>query len=215
MDQSLYPGLKNAASFLEVVDGRNAPLCIMAEKDVLRQRLRHRATALLIRDSTGRALLSFREGQGWGFSSFAMVRAGQSFEECARDMLQEDWGEQGGRLLSLGLCPPCRESRQAFVALFEARLPAALAAHVSKELEIPVIGIGAGPECDGQVLVWQDMLGLCDTVAPKFVKRFGEVGEAMRAAFTAYAQEVKGGTFPAEEHCYSLEGEAELLEKLY
>ena len=128
MDQSLYPGLKNAASFLEVVDGRNAPLCIMAEKDVLRQRLRHRATALLIRDSTGRALLSFREGQGWGFSSFAMVRAGQSFEECARDMLQEDWGEQGGRLLSLGLCPPCRESRQAFVALFEARLPAALAA---------------------------------------------------------------------------------------
>ena len=97
MDQSLYPGLKNAASFLEVVDGRNAPLCIMAEKDVLRQRLRHRATALLIRDSTGRALLSFREGQGWGFSSFAMLRAGQSFEECARDMLQEDWGEQGGR----------------------------------------------------------------------------------------------------------------------
>lgn len=94
-------------------------------------------------------------------------------------------------------------------------VPAALAARVSKELEIPVIGIGAGPECDGQVLVWQDMLGLCDTVAPKFVKRFGEVGEAMRAAFTAYAQEVKDGTFPAEEHCYSLEGEAELLEKLY
>ena len=94
-------------------------------------------------------------------------------------------------------------------------VPAALAARVSKELEIPVIGIGAGPECDGQVLVWQDMLGLCDTVAPKFVKRFGEVGEAMRAAFTVYAQEVKGGTFPAEEHCYSLEDEAELLEKLY
>ena len=87
-------------------------------------------------------------------------------------------------------------------------VPAALAARVSKELEIPVIG-------DGQVLVWQDMLGLCDTVAPKFVKRFGEVGEAMRAAFTVYAQEVKGGTFPAEEHCYSLEDEAELLEKLY
>ncbi|WP_291448889.1 NUDIX hydrolase [Desulfovibrio sp.] len=128
MDQSLYPGLKNAASFLEVVDGRNTPLCIMAEKDVLRQRLRHRATALLIRDSAGRALLSFREGRGWGFSSFDMVRAGQSFEACARGMLQENWGEPGGRLLPLGLCPPCRESRQAFVALFEARLPAALAA---------------------------------------------------------------------------------------
>lgn len=66
MDQSLYPGLKNAASFLEVVDGRNAPLCIMAEKDVLRQRLRHRATALLIRDSTGPGLAEFPRGTRLG-----------------------------------------------------------------------------------------------------------------------------------------------------
>ena len=73
MEQSLYPGLKNAALFLEVVDERNTPLCVMAEKDVLRQRLRHRAVALLIRDSAGRALLTFRAGRGWGFSSFAFV----------------------------------------------------------------------------------------------------------------------------------------------
>mgnify|MGYP000016048552 CR=1 FL=1 len=128
MEQSLYPGLKNAALFLEVVDERNTPLCVMAEKDVLRQRLRHRAVALLIRDSAGRALLTFRAGRGWGFSSFALVRAGQAFEARARAMLREDWREEGGRLLSLGFCPPCPESRQAFVALFEARLPTALAA---------------------------------------------------------------------------------------
>lgn len=133
MRQSLYPELKNAASFLEVVDKRNTPLCIMAEKDVLRQRLHHRAVALLIRDSAGRALLTFRPERGWGFSSFALVRAGQAFETRALNLLREDWREEGGRLSPLGLCPPCPESRQAFVALFEARLPAALA--VQKALD--------------------------------------------------------------------------------
>ena len=94
-------------------------------------------------------------------------------------------------------------------------VPAALAARITRELEIPVIGIGAGPDCDGQVLVWQDMLGLNDGGTPKFVRRFGAVGEAAREAFTAYAREVRQGTYPAREHCYSMEGEAELLEKLY
>lgn len=94
-------------------------------------------------------------------------------------------------------------------------VPAALAARITRELEIPVIGIGAGPDCDGQVLVWQDMLGLNDGGTPKFVMRFGAVGEAAREAFTAYAREVRQGTYPAREHCYSMEGEAELLEKLY
>ncbi|MCD7982683.1 MAG: 3-methyl-2-oxobutanoate hydroxymethyltransferase [Desulfovibrio sp.] len=94
-------------------------------------------------------------------------------------------------------------------------VPAALAARITRELELPVIGIGAGPDCDGQVLVWQDMLGLSDGGTPKFVKRFGAVGEAARAAFTAYAREVKQGSYPAQEHCYGMEDEAELLEKLY
>lgn len=94
-------------------------------------------------------------------------------------------------------------------------VPAALAARITRELEIPVIGIGAGPDCDGQVLVWQDMLGLNDGGTPKFVRRFGAVGEAAREAFTAYAREVRQGTYPAREHCYSMEDEAELLEKLY
>ena len=94
-------------------------------------------------------------------------------------------------------------------------VPAALAARITRELEIPVIGIGAGPECDGQVLVWQDMLGLNDGGTARFVKRFGAVGEAARAAFMDYAREVRQGAYPAPEHCYTMEGEAELLEKLY
>ncbi|MBD5626763.1 MAG: 3-methyl-2-oxobutanoate hydroxymethyltransferase [Desulfovibrio sp.] len=102
----------------------------------------------------------------------------------------------------------------AFALVLEC-VPAALAARVTSELEIPTIGIGAGPDCDGQVLVWQDMLGMFDRVAPKFVRRFGEVGEAMRTAFSAYAEAVRDGSFPAAEHCYGLEDEAEVLANLY
>ncbi len=102
----------------------------------------------------------------------------------------------------------------AFALVLEC-VPAALAARVTKELEIPTIGIGAGPDCDGQVLVWQDMLGMFDRVAPKFVRRFGAVGDAMRAAFSGYAAAVRDGSFPAAEHCYSMEDEQEVLEKLY
>lgn len=102
----------------------------------------------------------------------------------------------------------------AFALVLEC-VPAALAARVTKELEIPTIGIGAGPDCDGQVLVWQDMLGMFDRVAPKFVRRFGAVGDAMRTAFSGYAAAVRDGSFPAAEHCYSMEDEQEVLEKLY
>ncbi len=102
----------------------------------------------------------------------------------------------------------------AFALVLEC-VPAALAARVTKELEIPTIGIGAGADCDGQVLVWQDMLGMFDRVAPKFVRRFGAVGDAMRTAFSGYAAAVRDGSFPAAEHCYSMEDEQEVLEKLY
>lgn len=106
------------------------------------------------------------------------------------------------------------EEAGAFSLVLEC-VPASLAARVTAEVSIPTIGIGAGAGCDGQVLVWQDMLGLCLKGAPKFVKRFGEVGEAMGAAFAAYVREVRDGTFPSSEQCYNLEGEAELLKKLY
>ncbi len=92
-------------------------------------------------------------------------------------------------------------------------VPAALAARITRELEIPVIGIGAGPDCDGQVLVWQDMLGMVDGLSPKFVKHYAELGAAMRQAFQTYADEVRAGTFPAVEHTYSMDEKE--LEKLY
>ncbi|HEY8718515.1 3-methyl-2-oxobutanoate hydroxymethyltransferase [Pengzhenrongella sp.] len=87
------------------------------------------------------------------------------------------------------------------VAVVLEMVPAPLAARVTEVLHIPTIGIGAGPDCDGQVLVWLDMAGMGDW-APRFAKHFGEVGAALRAAATAYADEVRTGTFPDLAHSF-------------
>ena len=81
-------------------------------------------------------------------------------------------------------------------------IPATLGEEISRRLAIPTVGIGAGPGCDGQVLVIQDMLGMFSDFAPRFVKRYAEVGKAMREAFAAYHREVQDGAFPGPEHCY-------------
>lgn len=81
-------------------------------------------------------------------------------------------------------------------------VPAELATQITGKLTIPTIGIGAGPNCDGQVLVWQDMAGLTSGKTAKFVKRFGDVGGELRRAATQYADEVAAGTFPADEHSF-------------
>jgi 3-methyl-2-oxobutanoate hydroxymethyltransferase len=81
-------------------------------------------------------------------------------------------------------------------------LPAALARRVSASLAIPTIGIGAGAGCDGQVLVLHDMLGLNETFNPKFLKRYGALGEAVREAVRTYASEVRGGSYPGPEHSF-------------
>ncbi len=81
-------------------------------------------------------------------------------------------------------------------------IPAELARIVSGQLRIPTIGIGAGPHCDGQVLVLNDLLGLDDAFTPKFVKRFAEVGAAVKGAVGAYVGEVKARTFPADVHSF-------------
>ena len=78
---------------------------------------------------------------------------------------------------------------------------------------IPTIGIGAGAGCDGQILVYQDMLGMFSDFTPKFVKRYANVGEVMREAFANYAAEVVSGAFPTEEHTYKIKDD--VLEKLY
>ena len=81
-------------------------------------------------------------------------------------------------------------------------LPAALAKRISAALTIPTIGIGAGAGCDGQVLVLHDMLGLNEMFNPKFLKRYAELGEAVRAAVRSYAAEVRDGTYPGPEHSF-------------
>lgn len=92
-------------------------------------------------------------------------------------------------------------------------VPAKLAELVSQKLDIPTIGIGAGAGCDGQVLVYQDMLGMFDNFKPKFVKEFANVGSLMREGFSSYIKECKEGTFPAPEHTFAISDE--VIEKLY
>jgi 3-methyl-2-oxobutanoate hydroxymethyltransferase len=81
-------------------------------------------------------------------------------------------------------------------------LPAVLARRISAALRIPTIGIGAGVGCDGQVLVLHDMLGLNETFNPKFLKRYAELSEVVRAAVRAYADDVRGGRYPGPEHSF-------------
>jgi 3-methyl-2-oxobutanoate hydroxymethyltransferase len=81
-------------------------------------------------------------------------------------------------------------------------LPRGLAAEVTKSIPIPTIGIGAGPDCDGQVLVLPDMLGLNEGFSPGFLKRYGELAVQVRAAVKSYIKEVKDGEYPGPEHSY-------------
>lgn len=104
------------------------------------------------------------------------------------------------------------EEAGAFAVVLEG-IPAKLAEIITKEVSIPTIGIGAGAGCDGQVLVYQDMLALFDDFKPKFVKHFANVGQVAREAFANYIKEVQDGTFPAEEHTYKIDDE--VIEKLY
>ena len=92
-------------------------------------------------------------------------------------------------------------------------VPAKLAGLVTKQLHIPTIGIGAGADCDGQVLVYQDMLAMFGGFKPKFVKQFAEVGTMMKEAFAKYSEEVKSGVFPAVEHTFKIDDD--VIEKLY
>lgn len=104
------------------------------------------------------------------------------------------------------------EEAGAFALVLEC-VPAKLAKIISEQLTIPTIGIGAGAGCDGQILVYQDMLGMFSDYTPKFVKRFAEVGSVMKEAFANYIKEVQAETYPADEHTFKIDDE--VLEKLY
>lgn len=104
------------------------------------------------------------------------------------------------------------EEAGAFAVVLEC-VPAKLAELVSQTISIPTIGIGAGNGCDGQVLVYADMLAMFSDFSPKFVRKFANVGEIMTQAFKDYDAAVKEGSFPAPEHTYKIDDE--VIEKLY
>ena len=104
------------------------------------------------------------------------------------------------------------EKAGAFMLVLEG-IPEKLAAIITKKVHIPTIGIGASPECDGQVLVYQDMLAMYGNFVPKFVRQFAQVGEVMQGAVKDYINAVKEGTFPGPENTYAISDD--VIEKLY
>ena len=104
------------------------------------------------------------------------------------------------------------EAAGAFAIVLEC-IPAKLAKLITENVSIPTIDIGAGADCDGQVLVYQDMLALFSDFKPKFVKHFANAGEVMKQGFTEYIKEVKEGTFPAAEHTFKIADD--IINKLY
>lgn len=92
-------------------------------------------------------------------------------------------------------------------------IPAKVAELITRAISVPTIGIGAGKECDGQILVYQDMLGMFSDFVPKFVKQYANIGSVMKEAISSYVKEVQDGSFPEEKHTYKID-ESE-LNKLY
>jgi 3-methyl-2-oxobutanoate hydroxymethyltransferase len=95
------------------------------------------------------------------------------------------------------------EEAGCFAVVLEA-VPAPVAAEVTHRLEVPTIGIGAGPDCDGQVLVYHDLLGLSEGHLPRFVKRYASLSREIRDALESYAEDVRSGAFPEEQHTYEM-----------
>lgn len=104
------------------------------------------------------------------------------------------------------------EEAGAFAVVLEC-VPAKLAEIITRELSIPTIGIGAGVNCDGQILVYQDMLGMFNDFTPKFVKKYENISEKIKGAFDKYTREVKDGVFPEDIHSFKISDE--VIEKLY
>lgn len=104
------------------------------------------------------------------------------------------------------------EAAGAFAIVLEC-VPETLATYITSQISIPTIGIGAGRGCDGQVLVYQDMLGLFSDISPKFAKLYNDLGTQMRTAFSQYASDVASGAFPEESHTFKMDDS--IIERLY
>jgi 3-methyl-2-oxobutanoate hydroxymethyltransferase len=107
-------------------------------------------------------------------------------------------GDAADRLLDQALA---LQDAGAFAIVLE-MIPTDVAGRITKEISIPTIGIGAGPECDAQVMVWTDMAGLNSGPTPRFVKRFADVRSVITNAARAYAEEVADGSYPGPEHSF-------------
>lgn len=141
----------------------------------------------------------------------AIVRAGipvmghigltpQSVSKLGGYRVQGKTAESAQRLLQDALA---LEAAGCFSIVLEA-VPAPVATAISQRLHIPTVGIGAGPGCDGQVLVYHDVLGLFDRLQPSFVKKYAELNETIVNAFARYREDVQTGRFPDEEHTYRM-----------
>ncbi|GFP35782.1 3-methyl-2-oxobutanoate hydroxymethyltransferase, partial [Candidatus Hakubella thermalkaliphila] len=93
------------------------------------------------------------------------------------------------------------EEAGAFAIVLE-KIPSELAKKITQTIRVPTIGIGAGPHCDGQVLVTQDLLGMFEKFIPQFVKQYAKLSNDIRSAISSYIKEVKAGEFPGEEHSF-------------
>lgn len=122
----------------------------------------------------------------------------QSIHRMGGYKVQGKGEEAGDRLFADALAI---QEAGAFAVVMEG-IPLGLAARITAELEIPTIGIGAGPGCDGQVLVIHDILGLCEKYSPKFVKRYADVKSIISEAAGRFSAEVKAGGFPTDEHSF-------------
>jgi len=122
-------------------------------------------------------------------------------------------GRSAERALELLADARALEASGCFAVVLEA-VPAAVAARITAELSIPTIGIGAGVECDGQVLVWHDVLGLYEGGTARFVKRYADIGDRIRRALEEYAEDVRERRFPEDQHTYAMPpGELALFEE--
>jgi 3-methyl-2-oxobutanoate hydroxymethyltransferase len=165
-------------------------------------------TAVRVMKETGAAAVKFEGGRRVAAQVRALTDAGIPVVGHLGYTPQSEHLLGGPRVQGRGDVAAERLSEDA-VALAEAgavaivleMVPAPIAARITEIVPVPTIGIGAGPECDGQVLVWVDMAGMGDW-SPRFAKRFGEVGAALQAAAGAYVDEFRAGTFPDAAHSF-------------
>ena len=167
------------------------------------------ANAGRILKETGATAVKLEGGAAWAPTISALVGAGipvmghlgftpQSVHQLGGFKIQ---GKQADGALQLVEDAKALEQAGAFAMVLEL-MPGPVAMSVTRAVSIPTIGIGAGPGCDGQVLVLHDMLGLNEGFTPKFLKRYAELGQAVRDAVGRFGDEVRGGQYPGPEHTH-------------